>query len=363
MIDQQAEDRSGIAAAIAGAAEALTFAEIDELALPPLAGAVGARETLFWNRDPAGEARVRGGTLGWYLPTFIGSFEEHDPIAAAHRRFAGPTIRSARVVDYERFRHTELYASCYEPVDVAHIMTCRIAGDSYREAGMALVAVFRSPDEPTFGPAEERALLAVLPALGMAARRAARLEPLLRAQPAVEAMLETVNPRPCLLLDADGRLLWMSPRAERLLGAGPAGRPAVPDALVQAARRLAQPDAGTPGGHRAPPCALTIPGRDGQPLRTELYAGRSPAIGRFLVVELEDFTLPGPALSDLASRCGLTRAETAVLGALTLGLTNRGIADRLGVSVTTVNTHIARILRKLDVPSRAEAMQLARGRA
>ena len=94
MIDQQAEDRSGIAAAIAGAAEALTFAEIDELALPPLAGAVGARETLFWNRDPAGEARVRGGTLGWYLPTFIGSFEEHDPIAAAHRRFAGPTIRS-----------------------------------------------------------------------------------------------------------------------------------------------------------------------------------------------------------------------------------------------------------------------------
>ena len=136
-------------------------------------------------------------------------------------------------------------------------------------------------------------------------------------------------------------------RAGRARAGGPPARPA----RCGDARR-----------DRAPPCALTIPGRDGQPLRTELYAGRSPAIGRFLVVELEDFTLPGPALSDLASRCGLTRAETAS-GALTLGLTNRGIADRLGVSVTTVNTHIARILRKLDVPSRAEAMQLARGRA
>jgi len=51
----------------------------------------------------------------------------------------------------------------------------------------------------------------------------------------------------------------------------------------------------------------------------------------------------------------LTPREREVLCLLAEGLTNRQIAERLVVSEHTVHRHVANILRKLDVPSRAAA--------
>jgi DNA-binding NarL/FixJ family response regulator len=59
----------------------------------------------------------------------------------------------------------------------------------------------------------------------------------------------------------------------------------------------------------------------------------------------------------------LTPRELEVLGLLAQGLNQPAIAGRLFISPTTVGTHIQRILAKLDVHSRAEAVALAyRGR-
>lgn len=56
---------------------------------------------------------------------------------------------------------------------------------------------------------------------------------------------------------------------------------------------------------------------------------------------------------------GLTERELEVLGLVAEGLTNQGIARRLVLSEHTVNRHIANILRKLGVPTRAAAASLA----
>ncbi|PTR31047.1 LuxR family transcriptional regulator [Rhodococcus sp. OK519] len=58
------------------------------------------------------------------------------------------------------------------------------------------------------------------------------------------------------------------------------------------------------------------------------------------------------ALADLAPR------EAEVLGHLVAGRRNRAIAERLGVSESTVKFHVAGVLRKLDVATRAEAAAL-----
>ncbi|RVW10304.1 helix-turn-helix transcriptional regulator [Prescottella agglutinans] len=58
------------------------------------------------------------------------------------------------------------------------------------------------------------------------------------------------------------------------------------------------------------------------------------------------------ALTDLAPR------ELEVLGHLVAGRRNRAIAERLGVSESTVKFHVAGVLRKLDVATRAEAAAL-----
>jgi DNA-binding CsgD family transcriptional regulator len=65
--------------------------------------------------------------------------------------------------------------------------------------------------------------------------------------------------------------------------------------------------------------------------------------------------------SSTARRDGaaLTRRELEVLGLLASGLTNRQIADRLVLSVHTIERHINNLYRKLGVRNRAEATVLA----
>jgi DNA-binding NarL/FixJ family response regulator len=55
----------------------------------------------------------------------------------------------------------------------------------------------------------------------------------------------------------------------------------------------------------------------------------------------------------------LTRRELPVLELIAEGLTNEQIARRLDYAPGTVSTMVQRILRKLDVPSRAAAVDRA----
>ena len=61
-----------------------------------------------------------------------------------------------------------------------------------------------------------------------------------------------------------------------------------------------------------------------------------------------------------AHPAGLTRRQADVLALIADGLTNAEIADRLVLSVRTVDTHVAAILDRLGVRSRREAAAVAR---
>ena len=57
----------------------------------------------------------------------------------------------------------------------------------------------------------------------------------------------------------------------------------------------------------------------------------------------------------------LSKREREVLDQLQLGLTNRQIAERLGISANTVNKHVQQVLRKLRVGNRVLAAMQAQG--
>ncbi|MFJ5117831.1 response regulator [Kitasatospora sp. NPDC088548] len=84
----------------------------------------------------------------------------------------------------------------------------------------------------------------------------------------------------------------------------------------------------------------------------------APSVTRWLI---EDFARTRPARRrDPKLRLnGLTPRETEVLELIARGLSNQEIAARLVLAEQTVKTHIGRILAKLDLRDRAQAVVLA----
>jgi two-component system, NarL family, response regulator NreC len=76
-------------------------------------------------------------------------------------------------------------------------------------------------------------------------------------------------------------------------------------------------------------------------------------IGAEMRAKLERQPLEGPAESELTER------ETEVLGLIALGYTNNEVAERLGLSVRTVESHRVHVQQKLGIQSRAELVRYA----
>jgi len=83
----------------------------------------------------------------------------------------------------------------------------------------------------------------------------------------------------------------------------------------------------------------------------------APAITLRLIEEF--CRRPGPHDGPPAALAGLTPREIEVLRLLGQGLSNTQIAQALVVAETTVKTHVARILAKLDLRDRAQAVVAA----
>lgn len=75
----------------------------------------------------------------------------------------------------------------------------------------------------------------------------------------------------------------------------------------------------------------------------------------FDLLPLKESTVPALSTSPIQA---LTPREIEVLGMLSLGLGNKTIAKRLGISEHTVKFHVSSIFTKLDASSRTEAVTL-----
>jgi ATP/maltotriose-dependent transcriptional regulator MalT len=96
----------------------------------------------------------------------------------------------------------------------------------------------------------------------------------------------------------------------------------------------------------------------------DLGATPAASAARRRLRELGVRTIPrGPQATTRAHPAGLTSRQADVLDLLAEGLTNAEIAQRLVVSVRTVDHHVSTILGKLGVPSRRHASRLARSLA
>jgi DNA-binding CsgD family transcriptional regulator len=334
------------------ASEADALSDLGSVALPLLARAFGATQTMLYGLGSEGRAEAHGGTFVEVFKTYAHEFMPRDPQQEALIRYNPPIARASRYVAMDPFRRSDVYRRGYLGFGVAHIVQCRLTGESYLAPGMVALALFRPPDQRDFTEEDELTIARLMPAFRAAARRGRRTAHTERARPVVESIVDATDPRPRLAVDTQGAILWISPRASSLFGGG------IPEPLARAARRLA-----LSRGARGKPNALEVhvDTESGEPVWAELHAARTASGTPFISVILNDYSVPNERLAALSAQARLTLAETKVLAVLSLGLSNREIARRLFISVETARTHIGRILRKLDARTRFEAIQTARG--
>ncbi|HXU80457.1 MAG TPA: response regulator transcription factor [Polyangia bacterium] len=79
-----------------------------------------------------------------------------------------------------------------------------------------------------------------------------------------------------------------------------------------------------------------------------VHAGR-----RYIPPEIADRVIPGAAAEELTER------EVEVLRRIAEGLSNKEIGEQLGISESTVKTHVNHLLEKLGVTDRTKALVLA----
>jgi len=90
-----------------------------------------------------------------------------------------------------------------------------------------------------------------------------------------------------------------------------------------------------------------------------LYAIRAAASGRtFISPSISEKILKSGKPKEIENRI-LTEREQEVLRLIALGLTNKKIAEKLVISVKTVDTHRTRILQKLDAHTAADLVRYA----
>jgi DNA-binding NarL/FixJ family response regulator len=82
----------------------------------------------------------------------------------------------------------------------------------------------------------------------------------------------------------------------------------------------------------------------------------APSITRRLIEEFASGPQPGAAPQSVEA---LTEREREVLGLIAAGLTNAEIAKRLILGETTVKTHVTRVLSKLELRDRVQAVVFA----
>jgi DNA-binding CsgD family transcriptional regulator/PAS domain-containing protein len=337
------------------ASEAITLDDLARTVMPLLEGAFATSASCLYRFTAGGIEQIRG-TLG-ELDEYTANLYAEDPLQAAMRRHNHWISHCTRFPEWSAYTRLPVYDfSLRQGID--DFMILRLSQTEHDVPGMVGIMLARSRLQARFGERDEWTAARLLPGLKAVVRRSARLAELDGQRWLFEALLEREG-HPKLALDGQGRLLWASRRAEEMLGLRGGGEAGLPPPLVTAARRLGTKPGPSPDSVFPDP-VVEVPRPDAAPIAAELRLVRASSGEAFILAELMVPEAP-PRLAEVAARARLTPAETEVLALLALGLKNREIAARRFVSVDTVHTHVGRILSKLGVRTRAQALLVVRG--
>jgi len=343
--------KGALADVIEASREAVSLGELAEGTLKALQHEFDCSMGCVTHSPREGAIEILCATNSRVLEEYHRDWFATDPINDAIRNYDASWIMSARSLpEWRNIQKHPLYAEWAPSKNVHHLLHLRLSRARYLQPGATNIFLCRSKQSSDFGHREILALSQVFPELEAAVRRCERIAAVKSLSPFLETLLTDADGRARLALRMDGRLIWASNAAKQIVAEHLGRGRTLPAALIEKVHHLATKAANT--------ASVEFTTADSRPIKGTLRTARASNGEMFLVIDLH--LLCATLRNEFRWRFGLTDAEADVLSDLSDGLSNAEIAERRGVSLATVRTHVSRILSKLRVCSRLQAGILAR---
>ncbi|WP_176556345.1 helix-turn-helix transcriptional regulator [Rubellimicrobium rubrum] len=283
-----------------------------------------------------------------------------------------------QILDRRDFERTEFYQDWARPQGMnTGAFGFFLPDRPAKHRGWGVLMLVRDSRSDVFDQGEQQRLEALLPHVRRAVSAGLQLGSAMSERDALAAALDRLAPRGALLVNAQGRVVFANAAAETLLARSDAPIGRTRDGTLTVSARA-------PSAVRADLVRLLAraAGKDGQSaeggtvhIPVENLTARSIVLevlpfadarpfGSTLVLVMIDRAQEPPqdpplTIKALQARWDLTPAEarTALLLAKR-GTGSKMLARELGVSPTTVRTHLQRVLEKTDTHSRAALVAL-----
>lgn len=202
-------------------------------------------------------------------------------------------------------------------------------------------------DTDSFTESERAVGRLVLPALSDLEDARQEIEQLSAKTKGLNVALDLL-PVAAIVFDITGRYVTSNARARRLMGGT-----AIPQTMCDAVGRMLR------ASDRIDSVSVYLPGK--QPARLVLAeVDQTSEVGVHVVFITVDDDPDGAVDPHvLVSRLQLTPMQARVVSLVAIGLSNREVAERLGISIETVRKHLATAYARTGVNNRAAIVALA----
>jgi DNA-binding CsgD family transcriptional regulator len=319
-------------------------------------GAVGSNNEALWQIAPGVDSEYHERYTAYYhrINPII-------PIALPSK--VGSVLTDEMMLEKREFVRTEFFNDFLKPLDAGSMLGSTVLSE---EGLYCAIAVQR---RAAFGEREIMFQRRLAPHLARAVQLNARLSATERGSAASADALDRLS-QGAIVVDAKARVLFANQQAALLTG--PFGCLRIEGGALEARSASLSPKLkGLIAGCGAPHAeeaggALPLPCEgDGQTIAALVVPLRGEAPAFFLsprpvaVVFLSD-PRRGPANcgAQLRRRFGLTKAEAAFALEIVKGDGLQASADRLGVTLSTARTHLARVFEKTDTRRQAQLVRL-----